>query len=343
MPVTTSQNAVRRIFGPRRDSSASPCLISCSASACCWILRSTRSPIRSRSTMGRPYRQRRCCRRMAGSLDGMAPLLAVDAPSLLFRAFYALPDSIGTARAIRSTPCWGPPTCCCSRSSASRPGRRSCASARRPRTTGPRPTRPTTPTGADVPDALTRQWSRAATSSAPSASRSPWPRAWRPMTCSAPTRPLEAEAGGEALLLTGDRDMFQCASDRVRVLYVKTGGSRGAEEMGPKEVSRALRRPAGGGSRLHRPARRPVRRAARRQGHRREDGGRPAAPARHAGGGARQRDPREAGRCARRCSPTPIFCSPSRTSRPCAMCRSSSHPTGPPTRRAPPRRRASWG
>ncbi len=31
---------------------------------------------------------------MAGSLDGMAPLLAVDAPSLLFRAFYALPDSI---------------------------------------------------------------------------------------------------------------------------------------------------------------------------------------------------------------------------------------------------------
>ena len=48
---------------------------------------------------------------------------------------------------------------------------------------------------------------------------------------------LEAEAGGRALLLTGDRDMFQCASERVTVLYVRTGG-RGAEEMGPREVKR---------------------------------------------------------------------------------------------------------
>jgi len=46
----------------------------------------------------------------------------------------------------------------------------------------------------------------------------------------------EAEAGGRALLLTGDRDMYQCASDRVTVLYVKTGGKRGAEEVGPDEV-----------------------------------------------------------------------------------------------------------
>jgi len=46
---------------------------------------------------------------------------------------------------------------------------------------------------------------------------------------------LEAEAGGRALLMTGDRDMFQCANERVTVLYVRTG-SRGAEEVGPKEV-----------------------------------------------------------------------------------------------------------
>lgn len=46
---------------------------------------------------------------------------------------------------------------------------------------------------------------------------------------------LEAEAGGRALLLTGDRDMFQCAGERVTVLYVRTG-VRGAEEMGPEEV-----------------------------------------------------------------------------------------------------------
>jgi 5'-3' exonuclease len=46
---------------------------------------------------------------------------------------------------------------------------------------------------------------------------------------------LEAEAGGRALLMTGDRDMFQCASKRVTVLYVRTG-VRGSEEVGPKEV-----------------------------------------------------------------------------------------------------------
>jgi DNA polymerase-1 len=48
---------------------------------------------------------------------------------------------------------------------------------------------------------------------------------------------LEAEAGGRALLLTGDRDMYQCATENVTVLYVRTGGkSGGAEEVGPAEV-----------------------------------------------------------------------------------------------------------
>ena len=41
----------------------------------------------------------------------------------------------------------------------------------------------------------------------------------------------EAEAGGRALLLTGDRDMYQCAGERVTVLYVSTGGKKGAEEV----------------------------------------------------------------------------------------------------------------
>jgi len=45
----------------------------------------------------------------------------------------------------------------------------------------------------------------------------------------------EAEAGGRALLLTGDRDMYQCAAERVTVLYVRTG-SRGAEEVTPEGV-----------------------------------------------------------------------------------------------------------
>ena len=45
----------------------------------------------------------------------------------------------------------------------------------------------------------------------------------------------EAEAGGEALILTGDRDMYQCAAPGITVLYVRTGG-KGAEEVDPDGV-----------------------------------------------------------------------------------------------------------
>ena len=47
----------------------------------------------------------------------------------------------------------------------------------------------------------------------------------------------EAEAGGQALIMTGDRDLYQCASERVAILYVRTG-RQGAEEVGPAEVQR---------------------------------------------------------------------------------------------------------
>jgi DNA polymerase-1 len=47
----------------------------------------------------------------------------------------------------------------------------------------------------------------------------------------------EAErlAGGRSLLMTGDRDMFQCASGSTKVLYVSTG-KQGGQPMGPAEV-----------------------------------------------------------------------------------------------------------
>jgi DNA polymerase-1 len=48
----------------------------------------------------------------------------------------------------------------------------------------------------------------------------------------------EADNGGRALVMTGDRDMFQCATDRVTILYVRTGGGQGAEEVDPAEVKR---------------------------------------------------------------------------------------------------------
>ena len=48
----------------------------------------------------------------------------------------------------------------------------------------------------------------------------------------------EAEAGGEAILFTGDRDMFQCVNERVRVLFPSGTAKGGPEEMGVKEVKR---------------------------------------------------------------------------------------------------------
>src|SRR3954447_757962 len=47
----------------------------------------------------------------------------------------------------------------------------------------------------------------------------------------------EEEAGGTVLLLTGDRDMYQCANERTKILYMKTG-TRGVEEVDPDEVRR---------------------------------------------------------------------------------------------------------
>jgi 5'-3' exonuclease len=45
----------------------------------------------------------------------------------------------------------------------------------------------------------------------------------------------EAAAGGTALILTGDRDMFQCATGDVHIL-LQQRGKEGPEEMGPDEV-----------------------------------------------------------------------------------------------------------
>jgi 5'-3' exonuclease len=45
---------------------------------------------------------------------------------------------------------------------------------------------------------------------------------------------LEAKAGGRALLLTGDRDMFQTVNERVAILELKKGAA--PIEVGPEEV-----------------------------------------------------------------------------------------------------------
>jgi len=47
----------------------------------------------------------------------------------------------------------------------------------------------------------------------------------------------ERRAGGRALILTGDRDMYQCVSDQVSVLFLKSG-TKLFEEVDPDEVRR---------------------------------------------------------------------------------------------------------
>jgi DNA polymerase-1 len=47
----------------------------------------------------------------------------------------------------------------------------------------------------------------------------------------------EEKAGGTALILTGDRDMFQCVTKAVKVLYLKTG-VRGGEMVDAAEVKK---------------------------------------------------------------------------------------------------------
>ncbi|HET6571006.1 MAG TPA: 5'-3' exonuclease [Solirubrobacterales bacterium] len=169
--------------------------------------------------------------------SGSRPLLAVDTPSMLFRAFYALPDSIkgpdgrpvnallGTANLILREVeahepravvlCFGPDA------AAYRTELYPAYHAERE---------------AAMPDDLPHQFADArgffeafgwtvATSEALEAD-----------DLLGTYARLEAEAGGRALLLTGDRDMYQCAGERVTVLYVKTGGKAGAEEVGPAEV-----------------------------------------------------------------------------------------------------------
>jgi 5'-3' exonuclease len=47
----------------------------------------------------------------------------------------------------------------------------------------------------------------------------------------------EAAAGGRVLVMTGDRDMFQCVGERVTMLYVRTGG-RGGQPIEAEDVQR---------------------------------------------------------------------------------------------------------
>ena len=277
-----------------------------------------------------------------------APLLAVDAPSLMYRAFFALPDSIkdaegrpanallGTANLVlwvveRHAPravvmCFG-------------------AEAAHYRTELFAPYHADRPT---MPGGLATQWA-----DAPALFDA---FGWTVLihdTLEADDllgtlAQRETEAGGETLLFTGDRDMFQCVErhrDACCSPRRRGQGRAGGHRAG--RGARPLRHRPGAGARLHRAARRsrptacPARRASAR---------RPPATccARTGRSRASSRPPRKPGTLTpaspARCSSRPTSCAGSARSRRCRPSRTwSARPTGRPTSPAPQAARASTG
>jgi 5'-3' exonuclease len=164
------------------------------------------------------------------------PLLVVDTPSMLYRAFFALPKKITGAEGrpvnallgasnivLREVEqhdpravvlCFGP----------------DAATYRTELFDGYHAERP------EMPEELVWQWEQARTYFA----RFGWQIADHDSLEAddllGTLAKRESEAGGRTLILTGDRDMYQCATEEVGVLYVSTKVKGGAELLGPKEV-----------------------------------------------------------------------------------------------------------
>lgn len=164
-----------------------------------------------------------------------APLLAVDAPFLLYRSFFALPDSIHGAGGRPVNALLGAANALLRVAADRRPRAivlcfGAEAAAYRVKLYPPyHASRP------PVPEALAWQFEQAPGLFAQFG--------WSSMTSEGleaddllgSLATAEKEAGGDALLLTGDRDMYQCVGDRVSVLYLKSGTS-GFEDVDAPEV-----------------------------------------------------------------------------------------------------------
>jgi 5'-3' exonuclease len=165
-----------------------------------------------------------------------APLLVVDAPSMLFRAFYALPKSIKGADGQPVNALLGTANLVLREVEKHRP--RAVVLCSGPDAAAYRvelyPAYHADREEA-FPDELRHQWEDAgdffaafgwtiATSEELEADDLLGSYARR-----------EAQAGGRTLIMTGDRDMFQCADASTKVLYISTG-KQGGELIGPTEV-----------------------------------------------------------------------------------------------------------
>jgi DNA polymerase-1 len=165
------------------------------------------------------------------------PLLAVDAPFVLYRSFFALPDSIRGVDGHPVNALLGAANILL-RIAADRLPRAivacfgaEAAAYRTQLYPGYHAARPA------VPDALAWQFAQA-------------PAFFGAFGWAVETAPAleaddllgslaaaERDAGGRALLATGDRDMYQCVDERVSVVFL-TARASGFEEVDPAEVMR---------------------------------------------------------------------------------------------------------
>ena len=165
------------------------------------------------------------------------PLLAIDGPFVLYRSFFALPDSITDADGHAVNALLGAVNLILRIAADRRPRAivvcfgAEAAEYRVELYPAYHADRPA------VPDALEWQFQRApelfgafgwSTVSAESLEADDLLGAFAE---------AEVDAGGRALIMTGDRDMYQCAGERVSVVYLKQR-SAGFEEVDPEEVRR---------------------------------------------------------------------------------------------------------
>ena len=163
------------------------------------------------------------------------PLLAVDGPSLLYRAFHALPRTITGPAGTPVNALLGTANLVLQAVELHRPRAvvlcfgEEAAHYRVELYDGYHADRP------EMPDDLAPQWEDAPAFFEAfdwSVLRTPELEA-DDLLGSLAT--VEAAAGGQALLFTGDRDMFQCVGERVAVLW-PVGGKGVPEVIGPDEV-----------------------------------------------------------------------------------------------------------
>jgi 5'-3' exonuclease len=164
-----------------------------------------------------------------------SPLLAVDAPSLLYRAFFALPKSITAPGGMSVNALLGVANLVLQAVERHKPRAVVlCAGAEAahyrtdlfPAYHADRP---------PVPDELAPQWADAPAFFGAFG--------WTWMDAGAleaddllgALARVEVDAGGTALLFTGDRDMFQCVGEQVAVLFPR-GGKDGPELIDVKGV-----------------------------------------------------------------------------------------------------------